>query len=115
MTPFALTVARELADEGLGVELLHYPSVKPFDVETLVASAAKTGRVVTIENQSIIGGLGGAVCEGLAERRPTPVKRLGVPDRFGEVATEAYLFEKHGFGPEHLKQACREGVTVRRR
>ena len=108
MTPFALTAARELAAEGVSVELLHYPSVKPFDEETLVASAAKTGRVVTIENQSIIGGLGGAVCEVLAQRRPTPVKRLGVPDRFGEVATEGYLFNKHGFGPEHLKQACRE-------
>jgi transketolase len=108
MTPFAQQAARELAEEGLGVDLLHYPSVKPFDADTLVASAGKTGHVVTIETQNILGGLGGAVCEILSERLPTPVKRLGVHDQFGEVATVAYLFEKHGFGVEHLKQACRE-------
>jgi transketolase len=108
MTPFALQVAADLAAEGIQVDLLHYPSVKPFDAETLVASARKTGAVVTVENQSILGGLGGAVCEVLAERWPTLVKRLGVPDRFGEVATEEYLFNKHGFGPKHIAEACRE-------
>ncbi len=81
--------------------------MKPFDAKSLVASAKKTGRVVTVENQSIIGGLGGAVCEVLSEVCPTPVKRLGVPDRFGEVATEEYLFNKHGFGIEQIKEACR--------
>ena len=108
MTRFAVDAAADLASEGLAVELLHYPSIKPFDADTLTASAAKTGGVVTVENHSIIGGLGGAVCEVLGERHPTPVKRLGIPDRFGEVATEPYLFDKHGFGPEHIKAACRE-------
>ena len=108
MTSFAKTAAEELAAEGIDVELLHYSSVKPFDIDTLVASAEKTGGVVTVENQSIIGGLGGAVCEVLSENRPTRVKRLGIPDQFGEVATEQYLFDKHGFGPEHIKAACRE-------
>ena len=59
---------------------------------------AEDRAVVTVENQNIIGGLGGAVCEVLSEQCPTPVKRLGIPDRFGEVATEDYLFDKHGFG-----------------
>jgi len=108
MTRFALDVAQALAGEGVGVDLLHYPSVKPFDAETLTASAARTGAVVTVENGNIIGGLGGAVCETLCETRPVPVKRLGVPDRFGEVATEAYLFRRHGFGPEEIAAACRE-------
>lgn len=107
MTPFAVNAAEELAAEGITVDLLHYPSVKPFDAESLVQSAKKTGKVVTVENQSIIGGLGGAVCEVLSEQLPTPVKRLGIPDKFGEVATEGYLFGKHGFGVEHIKQACR--------
>jgi len=107
MTPFALQASQELGNEGVAVDLLHYPSVKPFDVESLAASADKTGKVVTVENQSIIGGLGGAVCEALSEVCPTPVKRLGVPDRFGEVATEEYLFGKHGFGIEQIKQACK--------
>ncbi len=108
MTPFAVEAADALAAEGVGVDLLHYPSVKPFDADTLAASARKTGGVVTVENQSIIGGLGGAVCEALSEQQPTRVKRLGIPDRFGEIATEAYLFKKHGFGVEHMKRACRD-------
>jgi transketolase len=115
MTPFALQAADELAAEGASVDLLHCPSVKPFDAETLVASARRTGGVVTVENQNIIGGLGGAVCEVLSEQHPVPVKRLGVPDQFGEVATEAYLFEKHGFGLKHIKQACRDMAARRRK
>jgi len=108
MTQFALPVAEELAADGIGVDLLHYPSVKPFDTETLVASAARTRAVVTVENQSILGGLGSAVCETLSEALPAPVRRLGVPDRFGEVATEQYLFDKHGFGPAHIRAACED-------
>ncbi|MBN1673184.1 MAG: RpiB/LacA/LacB family sugar-phosphate isomerase [Kiritimatiellae bacterium] len=107
MTQVAVPVARQLAAEGIAVELLHYPSVKPFDEATLLASARKTGAVVTVENQSVLGGLGGAVCEVLAEQCPTRVRRLGVPDRFGEVATEEYLFDKHGFGPAQIAAACR--------
>lgn len=114
MTPFALQAADELAKEGISVDLLHCPSVKPFDADALVASAKRTGGVVTVENQNIIGGLGGAVCEILSEQHPVPVKRLGVPDQFGEVATEAYLFEKHGFGLPHIKQACREMAARRK-
>ena len=108
MTQFTPKVAEELTKEGINVELLHYPSVKPFDKDTLIQSAGKTRAVVTVENQSIVGGLGSAVCEVLSERLPTPVKRLGVPDRFGEVASENYLFEKHKFGPRHIAEACRE-------
>lgn len=108
MTQFALAATDELAREGISVELLHYPSVKPFDAATLVASARKTGGVVTVENQNILGGLGGAVCEVLAEQCPTRVIRLGVPDQFGEVASEPYLFEKHGFGPAQIAAACRK-------
>ena len=108
MTPFALQAANALATEGVGVDLLHCPSIKPFDEEALIASARRTRGVVTVENQSTLGGLGGAVCEILAERYPSRVKRLGIPDRFGEIATEEYLFNKHGFGVEHIKQACRD-------
>ena len=108
MTQFAVEVADMLKAEGISVELLHYGSVKPFDAKTLIASAKKTGAVVTVENQSIIGGLGGEVCEVLSEHCPTKVKRLGIPDRFGEVATEKYLFDKHGFGPDQIAAACRK-------
>lgn len=108
MTRFALQAAEELAGQGIKAELLHCPSIKPFDVETLVESARKTGAVVTVETQSIIGGLGSAVCEVLSEHCPTPTRRLGVPDRFGEVATAEYLFEKHGFGTSHIVKACHQ-------
>jgi transketolase len=91
----------------VSVEVLHYPSVKPFDATTLVSSARKTRGVVTVENQNIIGGLGSAVCEALSEHCPTRVIRLGVPDQFGEVASEPYLFDKHGFGPKQIADACR--------
>lgn len=111
MTPFALRAADEVKANGLSVEVLHYPCVKPFDAKTLVASAKKTGAVVTVETQNIIGGLGSAVCEVLSESHPTPVKRLGIPDKFGEVATEGYLFQKHGFGLEHIKDACAKMAT----
>lgn len=107
MTQFAVAVADQLKAEGVSVELLHCGSVKPFDTQALVNSAKKTGAVVTVENQSIIGGLGGVVCETLSELCPVKVKRLGIPDRFGEVATEQYLFDKHGFGPKHIADACR--------
>jgi transketolase len=114
MTPFAMQAADELAAEGIAVDLLHCPSVKPLDDDALAESAARTGAVVTVENQSVLGGLGGAVCESLCERHPVPVKRLGVPDRFGEVATEAYLFDKHGFGKEHIRRACRDFAARRK-
>ena len=106
MTHFAIEAAEALAEKGVSVELLHCPSVKPFDADALVASAKKTGSVVTVETQNIIGALGGAVCEILSERYPTKVKRLGIPDQFGEVATEEYLFNKHGFGIKHIIEAC---------
>ncbi len=109
MTPFAIEAAEQLAAEGVAVDHLHYVSVKPFDEDSLVESARKTGYVVTAENQSVIGGLGGAVCEVLSEKLPTRVTRLGVHDQFGEVATEEYLLNKHGLSVEHIKQACREG------
>jgi transketolase len=108
MTSFALEVARQLEKENLTVDLLHYPSVKPFDARTLIDSARKTGAVVTVENQNIVGGLGSTVCEVLSEHHPVRVKRLGIPDQFGEVADQDYLFDKHGFGPDHIARACRE-------
>ncbi len=108
MTQFALQAVDELDRKNISVELLHYPSVKPFDKDTLVNSAKKTGCVVTVENQNIIGGLGSAVCETLSEEYPVRTKRLGVPDKFGEVATEEYLFNKHGFGIEHIVNNCKQ-------
>lgn len=108
MVPYVLKAAETLAADGIQAEVLHYPSVKPFDAATLIASAKKTGGVVTVENQTTLGGLGGAVCEVLAENYPVKVKRLGIPDKFGEVATAQYLFDKHGFGVKHIVAAAKQ-------
>ena len=83
MTHFALLAAEELEKEGISVEVIHMPTVKPIDAELIVKSAGKTGAVVTAEEHSIIGGLGSAVAEVLVENCPVPMERLGTPDVFG--------------------------------
>ena len=104
----ALEAVKSLHQEGVQVEHIHYPSVKPFDVNTLLESVKKTGVVVTAENQNVIGGLGGAVCEVLADNYPAKVKRLGAQDRFGEVGDVPYLSETLGFSAARIADACRE-------
>ncbi len=107
-TIFAREAISTLKQEGIQAEHIHYPSVKPFDIETLLASVKKTNAVVTAENQNVIGGLGGAVCEVLAEHYPAKVKRLGAQDRFGEVGDVPYLSETLGFSAKDIANACRE-------
>ena len=75
--------------------MINIHTIKPLDKELIVASAKKTGKVVTAEEHSIIGGLGGAVCEVLSEAAPTPVLRIGVKDVFGESGPAAKLIEKY--------------------
>ena len=87
----ALVAVEELANKGIDVELLHIPFVKPFDKDAVINSAKKTGIVVTLENHSIKGGLGSAVCEVLSEELPTKVIRLGVNDEFGMSGTSEEL------------------------
>lgn len=105
-TNIVLYAVQILNNKGISIDHLHYPSVKPFDTGTLVESARKTGTVITVENQNIIGGLGGAVCEVLSEQCPTRVIRMGVKDRFGEVGTVDYLIETMGFSPQHIIDNC---------
>ncbi len=87
----SLIAVEELAQKGIDVELLHIPFVKPFDKESVIKSAKKTNLVVTIENHSIKGGLGSAVCETLSEVYPTKVIRMGVDDEFGMSGTAKEL------------------------
>ncbi len=107
-TIFAREAVAMLKQENIRAEHIHYPSVKPFDGETLLKSVKKTHAVVTAENQNVIGGLGGAVCEVLAENYPVKVKRLGAQDRFGEVGDVPYLSETLGFSAKDIAAACRE-------
>ncbi len=93
----ALLAAERLEkDHGIQAEVLNCLFIKPLDVDTLVASAQKTGKVITVESHQVLAGLGGAVCEALSEHHPTPVKRLGTQDRFGQSGTAEALFKEYG-------------------
>ncbi len=114
-TTRVLEAAELLAAEGIEAHVLHVPTLKPLDEEAIVAAAAGTGRVVTAEDHSIIGGLSGAVAETLGERRPTPMRRVGLRDVFGESGPNGPLLEKYGLTPAHVAQAARDliGATPR--
>ena len=98
----ALEAADKLAADGISAEVINIHTIKPLDTELIVKSAKKTGKVVTAEEHTIIGGLGGAVCEALSEKAPTPVLRIGVNDVFGESGTAAALVAKYGLDGEGI-------------
>lgn len=104
----ALAAADELAEAGVSAEVVNMHTIKPLDVETLAASARKTGRVVTAEEHSIIGGLGSAVAEALAETCPVPMKRVGVRDVFGESGPAVDLLHRYGLDAKGIIAAVRE-------
>lgn len=91
----ALEAAEKLAADGVSAKVINIHTIKPLDEELVVAVAKETGKVVTVEEHSIIGGLGGAVCETLSAKAPTPVLRIGVQDTFGESGPAAKLLEKY--------------------
>lgn len=92
----ALDAAEMLAKDGIDAEVINIHTIKPLDEELVLASARKTGKVVTAEEHTVIGGLGSAVCDCLSEKHPTPVLRIGMQDRFGESGTANALVEKYG-------------------
>ena len=108
MVQAALEAAEALAADGVSAEVINMHTVKPLDTETLVASAAKTGKVVTAEEHSVIGGLGSAVCDALAEQCPVPVKKVGVEDVFGESGPAVDLLAKYGLDAAGVERAVRE-------
>lgn len=91
----ALEAAEKLAADGISAEVINIHTIKPLDEELILASAKKTGKVVTVEEHSVIGGLGSAVCDVLSEKLPTPVKKLGVNDTYCESGPAAKLVEKY--------------------
>lgn len=104
----ALEAAELLAADGIGAHVLHVPTIKPLDTDAVVAAARRTGRVVTAEDHTIVGGLGAAVAETLGELAPTPMRRVGIRDTFGESAPNDDLLEKYGLTPRHVAEAARE-------
>jgi transketolase len=91
-----------LAAEGVDAELISLPVVKPIDAKTIIESAKKTGKVVTVENHSVIGGIGSAVCEVLSENCPTKTLRIGMNDIFGQSGTPKDLLKYYGLDSEGI-------------
>lgn len=114
MTYRALVAAEMLQNDGIDVEVIHCPTIKPLDSETIIASAKKTRAVVTCEEAQTTGGLGGAVAELLSENLPTIMKRVGVRDMFGQSGTPDELFEHYGLTAKHIALAVHEIVDKRK-
>ena len=106
----ALEAAEKLAADGVDAKVINIHTIKPLDEELVVAAAKETGKVVTVEEHSVIGGLGGAVCECLSEKAPVPVKRIGVNDVFGESGPATALLEKYGLDAEGIYKQIKEFV-----
>lgn len=97
-----LEAAKLLAADGIDAEVINIHTIKPLDEELVVTSASKTGKVVTVEEHSVIGGLGSAVSECLSEKQPTKLKRIGVNDVFGESGPALELLAKYGLDAESI-------------
>lgn len=103
----ALGAAEKLAADGVDAEVISICTIKPLDEEIILNSAKKTGKVVTVEEHSVIGGLGSAVCDCLSEKLPTPVKKIGMQDVFGESGSAAALVAKYGLDAEGVYKSVK--------
>ncbi|MCA9832804.1 MAG: transketolase family protein [Thermomicrobiales bacterium] len=111
-TSRALAAADLLEIAGVSASVLHVPTIKPIDVDAIVALADRTNGIVSAEDHSIIGGLGGAVAEVLAEHRPTRMRRIGIQDTFGESGPNDALLEKYGLTPNHIVEAVNDLLAL---
>jgi transketolase len=108
MTYQLLLAAKILAEHGINAEVVHVPTIKPLDEETILASAKKAGRVITAEEAQIAGGFGSAIAELLSEKLPMPVKRFGVQDRFGESGDPKDIFKSIGLTGEQMAESIKK-------
>jgi len=108
MTYELLVAAEILAGQGVDAEVLHVPTIKPLDADTILASVRKTGRIVTAEEAQRVGGLGGAIAELLGEQLPRPIRRLGVDDRYGESGSPTEVLEAFHLTGSHLAASIQE-------
>ena len=106
----ALKAADDLSKEGIETEVLNVATIKPLDIEAVIALAKKAGKLVTVEEHQIAGGLGGAIAETVSEHFPVPVIRIGVHDRFGQSGTPSELIEYYGMGEKDIKAAVKKLV-----
>jgi transketolase len=115
MVSEALKAAEDLSKEGIGAAVIDILTLKPLDRDLIASWAEKTGAVVTAENHQVIGGLGSAVAEVIAEGAPAVLRRVGIKDEFGEVGTQDYLARRFGLTAAGIASAAREAYNVKRR
>lgn len=111
MVSEALDAAEALASEGISAEVINMHTVKPIDADLIAKSATKTGHVVTVEEHSVIGGLGSAVADVLCEQAPTPLVKIGVQDVFGESGPGAELLHVYGLDAAHIAETVRAALS----
>lgn len=114
MTYQALRAAEMLYKDGIEAEVVHVPTIKPLDAETILKSVRKTGAVVTAEEGQINGGLGGAIAELLSEHHPVPLLRIGMKDHFGESGTPDELLTHFGLDAKHIRFAAHHVTTMKK-
>jgi transketolase len=112
MTSMALRAAEKLEAEGISITVINMSSIKPLDEELLLKAARATGAVVTAEEHSVIGGLGGAVAEFLGENYPVPVVKVGVQDKFGTSGKPEELLERYGLTEKHIILAVKKALKM---
>jgi transketolase len=106
-TPRVVDAADLLAADGIDAHVVHVPTIKPLDVAAIVAAAERTGRVITVEEHSVLGGLGGAVAEALSEHRPTKVNRIGLQDLYPQSGPNDALLEIYGLSAPRVADQVR--------
>lgn len=104
----AVIAAEQLKSEGINADVLNIHTIKPLDKQAVIDSAKKTGKVVTVEEHSVIGGLGSAVCDALSESYPVPVKKIGMNDEYGMSGSAADLLKHYGFSAENIVKTVKE-------
>ena len=107
-----LEAAEKLAADGIDAKVINIHTIKPIDEELIVAAAKETGKVVTVEEHSVIGGLGSAVCDVLSEKLPTPVLKIGVMDTFGESGPAVELIKKYGLDADGICEKVKAFVKL---
>lgn len=107
-----LVAAEKLAQDGIDAQVINIHTIKPLDEDLVVSAAKKTGKVVTIEEHSIIGGLGSAVCDCLCAKAPTPVYKIGVNDTFGESGPAVELLKKYELDSEGIYEKVKAFVEA---
>ena len=107
LVPEAIEAGKRLAAEGISTRVINMATIKPLDTEIVLRAARECGKIVTVEEHNIIGGLGEAVCATLAEGCPVPVRRVGVNDAFGHSGPAAELLKEFGLTADHIVEAAR--------